>query len=322
MINKRWIFGFILVFSLFTLSSLFIEGASISQAWLENSTFDTPDGWFFNIEGDQNDVNGTIEEGYAKMSIIGDGDNKKFFENGGGWTIRPNSEGMTPPDYYNNTDGWWASHEWEDFAPQLLKIQWHKNFSMDVNMSDYQITSASFKAWINASVEALPGVDQDNAGVDCVNDTNYILDMGNGDYIRYFVSISDVEKNREFELTSFQTKELGCDSGPITELNDTKIIPLSEETLKFYLEEVLKYDSYNFTITVGFLFWFEDNWNSQDEDNFKMIRMKNLSLSIDYKKKIDQFTKISLNQVAEKISGSNLKIVKANLSFGLNFSKS
>ncbi|TFF95360.1 MAG: hypothetical protein EU547_07615, partial [Promethearchaeota archaeon] len=317
--NRKFIFGFILVFSLFSVCSFFIEGASISQSWLENSTFDTSDGWFFNIEGDQNDVNGTIENGFAKLSILGEKGNKTFFENGTSWEIRPNSEGMTPPDDYNNdNNGWWASHTWDDFEPQLLKIQWEKNFTMDVNMSDYEITSASFETWINATVIA---EDANGGGLDCINDTLEILDMGNGDYIRFFVLISDSARNREFELTSFQTKELGCDNPPKTNLNGTRLIPLSEETLKFYLDEVLKYDSYNFSLTVGFLLWCEDNYNSQDRDYFSDIYMNNLNLSISYEKKIDQLTKISLKQVSESISGENIKITKANLSFGLNFSQ-
>ncbi|TFG01318.1 MAG: hypothetical protein EU542_07115 [Promethearchaeota archaeon] len=312
--NGKFLFGFILVFSLFSVSSFFIEGASISQSWLENSTFDTSDGWFFNIEGDQNDVNGIIENGFGKLSILGERGNKTFFENGTGWTIRQNEDDMTQPNDFDIRDnGWWATHYWPDNQPQLLRVQWERNFTMGVNMSDYKITSASFETWINASV---------NSNVECINDTSGIDDIGNGDYIRYFVYISDVARNREFELTSYQTTDLGCDSGPITQLNDKKLVALSESTLKFYLEEVLKYDSYNFSMTVGFLLWCEDNINPQDIDQFNDIYMKNLSLSIIYEKNIDQLTKISLNQVGEEISGSNIRITKANLTFSLNFTQS
>lgn len=305
--------GLLFLLFLLSLSSIPLSKANGSQSWLSNPTFDNSGEWFFNIEGDQNDVSGAIENGFGKLSVLGDKGNKTFFENGTGWTIRENENDMTQPDNFDIRDnGWWATHYWPDNQPQLLKVQWEKNFTMGVNMSDYEITSASFETWINASV---------NSNIECINDTSGIDDMGNGDYIRYFVSISDIAKSREFELTSYQTKELGCDSGPITELNDKKLIPLSESTLKFYLEEVLKYDSYNFSMTVGFLLWCEDNINPQDIDQFNDIYMKNLSLSITYEKNIDQLTKISLNQVAEEISGNNIKITQANLTFSLKFTQ-
>jgi hypothetical protein len=281
------------------------------KSWLENPDFNSSENWFFELQGDSSDVEGTIENGNARLSILGDGGVQTFFENGVGWLNVSNEEGMTQPDdFKSDEDGWWANHTWDDFEPQLLKIQWEKNFTMDVNMSDYEITQASFETLINATVVA---EDANGGGLDCINDTSEILDMGNGDYIRFFVKISDPKKNREFELTSFQTKELGCDSGPITELNDTILIPLSEETLKFYLEEVLKFNSRNFTMAIGFLLWCEDNYNSQDRDHFTDIYMKNLTLSINYEKNINQFTKINLVQIGDEIVGNDIRISGARL---------
>ncbi|TFF96824.1 MAG: hypothetical protein EU547_05950 [Promethearchaeota archaeon] len=293
---------------------------SLPNPWLQNAKFKNSDNWVFETRGDDSDVNGSIEDGYARLSILGESGFKNFFENGEGWIIRNNEDGITPPEDYNITEsGWWASHDWNDFTPQLLKVQWQKNFTMDVNMSDYKITSASFETWINATVVAL---DANGGGLDCVNDTSEILDMGNGDYIKYFVLISDLAREREFELTSFQTKSLGCDAGNITTLNDTRIIPLSEDTLKFYLEEVLKYDFFNFTITLGILLWCEDNYNSQDMDHFSDIYMKNLSLNISYEKKIDQFTGLALKQIGNEIKGTNLQVKSANLNFDYKINNS
>ncbi|MBD3212467.1 MAG: hypothetical protein GF311_07650 [Candidatus Lokiarchaeota archaeon] len=289
------------------------------KSWLENPDFNSSENWFFEIQGDSSDVEGTIENGNARLSILGDGGAQTFFENGVGWLNVSNEEGMTQPDdFRSDDDGWWASHTWDDFEPQLLKIQWEKNFTMDVNMSDYEITQASFETLINATVVA---EDANGGGLDCINDTSEILDMGNGDYIRFFVKISDPKKNREFELTSFQTKELGCDSGPITELNDTILIPLNEETLKFYLEEVLKFNSRNFTMVIGFLLWCEDNYNPQDRDHFTDIYMKNLTLSIKYEKNINQFTKINIVQIGDEIVGNNIRISGARLKIDYRMDK-
>jgi hypothetical protein len=175
-------------------------------------------------------------------------------------------------------------------------------------MSDYFINSVKLSALVNASVDA---------NVECLNDSDegYIDDMTNGDYVRFFILLSDINKNIEFEIASFQTKDLGCDDGPITVLSDTYIDVIRESALAYYLTEVLKYDYYNFTLTVGIGIWCEDNILG-DNDYFNDLYLKDLNLTIDYEKDIDQFTTLSLNQVSNKLKGNqNQEIKTAKLNF-------
>jgi hypothetical protein len=188
---------------------------------------------------------------------------------------------------------------------------------MPIDMSDYVITSAQISVVANGSVETYSS-DPPNysEGVDTANDNcDY---YSTGDYTRFYVKISDLEKNKEYELAHYQTDNLGQDSNPeIAYIDDTQLISVSEESLIIFLTSVLNSDNHNFTITIGMRIWCEDNF-PQDSDRWNLLIIKSVNLTFSYEKKIDKFTSVSWNQIGNKIndlSKYKIEIIDANLNF-------
>jgi len=289
------------------------------EEWIDNSNFDNSNNWTSTASGDLSDVEATISGGNANYLIKGSEGFQNFNENGtsSGWIEIENDDGLPKPgDFAFGSDGmdstgWYATYDWPDNQPQSLKVQWQKNFTMDVNMSDYAITSASLDVWINGSVQA---TDMDNGGIDrpgdtLVNNPSNVMQIATGDFARYFLIISDTNRNRDFLATQYQTDALGRDTPvPITTLNDTLIMPANEETLIFYLEQALQFDHQNFSITLGIYIWCEDSGHPGDSDNWQMLLIKNFSLSMSYEKKIDQFTSLSWDYEGNKLEADNYTI--------------
>jgi len=251
---------------------------------IKNSNFDTGVNWTSNLQGDFSDMDINVNNGYANYIILGGSGNQIFNEDGtsSNWTRIDNDDGLVLPDSFATGDygmdetGWYSYFIWPDNAPQSVKVQWRKNFTMNVNMSDYYITSASLTAWINGSVQASP---VNGGGIDRPGDTasgGTTVQIATGDFVRYFMLISDLDRNREFTAIQYQTYDLGKDGPPaITQLNDTAVMPINEETLIFYLEQALQYDYQNFAITLGMYYWCEDSGHPGDSDNWQMIIIKN-----------------------------------------------
>jgi hypothetical protein len=277
--------------------------------WLENPSFESDmESWFPTIDGDSSDINVSINQGEANIEILG---SKGIFN----LTEKTPSEDLwvavsnpqypsMPKDYSIIPEGWYVSHQWQDNDPQNPCIHWERDISNHIDMSDYIITSASVEAVVNATVSAYPGAPEgpnDGDGIEVPGD-----DVDNSDlydYVRYYILISDVNKNNlPQEIAYYQTEDLGKDSaGDEDFLFDTFMIPVSEETLIFYLNQVLQEDKQNFTVCIGIRFWCEDNFDTYDEDNWKSIMIKNFSLIFTFEKKIDQFTYIAWNQISSRI---------------------
>ncbi|TKJ27998.1 MAG: hypothetical protein CEE42_00515 [Promethearchaeota archaeon Loki_b31] len=294
---------------------------SVTQQWIDNTNFDSIENWTSLLEGDLSDIHAEINNGSANYIINGDVGSKTFIENGtsSGWIQIEDQDGLPLPDSYGmDESGWYTSHFWPDNAPQSLRVQWQKNFTMDVNMSDYVITSASLNCWINGTVQASP---VNGGGIDRPGDTlsgGTTVQIATGDFARFFLIISDLNKNREFLATQYQTDDLGKDDPvPITQLNDTLIGPVNEETLIFYLEQALQYDHQNFAITLGTYIWCEDSGHPGDSDNWQMLLIKNFNMSISYEKKINQFSFLTWNNYGEKIEENNytIEVTDAKLFF-------
>ena len=254
---------------------------------------------------------------------MGNAGSQEFFENGNssGWVQVENDDNLPLLDSYEiNENGWFAAHTWDDNEAQSLRVQWRKNFTMNVNMSDYYITSASLEAWINGSAQA---ISMDNGGIDRPEDTlvsnpDNELQIATGDFARFFLLISDLERQREFEATFYQTDDLGKDGPPqIMIINNTLITPVNEETLIFFLEQALQYDHQHFTISLGVYIWCEDSGHPGDKDYWNSLLIKNFSLSISYEKRINQFTSISWKYTGEKIEagGYRVEVTDAKLYF-------
>ncbi|MFX1278481.1 MAG: hypothetical protein ACFFA3_03640 [Promethearchaeota archaeon] len=337
------IFGFLIpmLFSNFPVESISIQNSTnlnnptLSQGtpafwtresknaqWIENSDFSSIDGWDYEYNGDATDVNASIDNSAANFKILGHSGIQQWIENNplsGEWSRIENTDGVPVPEIDEmRSDGWYVRHRYIDnVLNQSVKAQWQKNFTMDVDMSDYQVTSASLEVWINGTVE---DQDADLGGIDRPGDTDVssgILRMATGDFARYFVIVSDLNHEREFEAVHYQTTELGKDGPPsITELNDTEITPLTEESLIFYLNQAFEKNSREFALTLGMSIWCEDSVYAMDRDFWNGLWIKNLTLTISYEKIIDQFTSISWKYKGDELSeGSNkIKISEALLS--------
>jgi len=287
------------------------------EQWIDNSVFDNSNNWTSIGSGDLSDVTASISESHANYLIKGSTGSQEFIENGtsSGWVEIENEDGLPKPgDFAFGSDGrdatgWYATYDWPDNQPQSLRVQWQKNFTMNENMSDYVITSASLEAYINATVQATP---VNGGGIDRPGDTldgGTTVQIATGDFARFFVLISDINKTREFVATEYQTDALGRDDPvPITQLNDTQIVPINEESLIFFLEQALQTDHQTFAITLGTYIWCEDSGHPGDSDDWQMLLIKNFSLSVMYEKKIDQFTSLSWDYEGKQLEVDNYTI--------------
>ena len=295
-----------------------------TKEWLNNSNFNSQNSWFSVEEGDTSDVNGYIDSGQANLEILGEKHTFSLIADppiASNWTEMDNPDFPNRPDIDEITDaGCRVSHEYEDqTAVQNPSVHWDRNITTPFNMSDYIITSASIQAIVNATVdENLDRLEDYLTGDYARRSPDYDVDTyGDGDYIRFYVLISDLEKNKVYEIAYFQTEQIGSENPPGKDyLYDTYMLTYSEEDLIFYLTSVLSIDNSNFTISLGIRLHCEDNvvdyW---DRDNFDEIIINFVNLTFTYEKKIDQFTAISWNQVGNKLEGSDIDIANATLKF-------
>ena len=64
---------------------------------------------------------------------------------------------------------------------------------------------------------------------------------GIGDYARFYVLISDLEKEKVYEVAYLQPEDLGAGDPPGEDiLDDTIMISVPEEVLIFYISSVLE----------------------------------------------------------------------------------
>ncbi|MHA1479764.1 MAG: hypothetical protein ACTSPU_16350, partial [Promethearchaeota archaeon] len=141
-----------------------------------------------------------------------------------------------------------------------------------------------------------------------------------GDYIRFYVAISDLQKTKIEEIAYTQSATLGDgNAGSFDTLAQQFMSTLSQADLIYYLSSVLETDYRNFTLIVGIRFNCEDNVASfYDLDDFDRAVINSINLTFDYEKKINQLTSISWNQVEDKpsdISSNPIVIDAAELNF-------
>ncbi len=314
------------------------KSADITNATqcLKNPSFDsTIEYWTPSFKGDRSDVNASIHSGQANYEILGD---KRTFSLIADpplaldWVAVDNPDFPNRPDKYNITvDGCTVSHIFNDItAIQNPSIHWEQNLTMPVDMTDYIIKSASIESVVNATVDKNLDSSEDNkTGKWARLSPNYPIDTYSiGDYIRFYVLISDLEKNKVYEIAHFQTKGIGNGNPPGKDyLNDTYMLSVPKEVLIFYLESVLGTDNFNFTISLGIDIHIEDNLADYwDLDNFDELIINFLNFTFTYEKKINQYTSISWNQKANPINGDNIIIFNRTLKFkykvDLNWSES
>ncbi len=296
-----------------------------TRQWLANRFFDNNLSWTSVKEGDISDVDAYIDQGWGNYVIHGDSGVKQIDEplNDGKWQDYNNPDFPISPDTNGSSSaGLYITHQWHENIDQTRNtpsIHWKRNIRMPVNMSDYIITDAYLEAVYNASVQAL---DHDGGGIEVAGDytegQNPPADtqFATGDFATFYVLISDVDNNNVFQIAINKTTNLGQDSNPtITNHTDTLLDVVPKSILISYLNSVLEYDNFNFTITLGIDLYCEDNEYNVDIDTWEMVIMRSFNLTFTYKKNINQFTSISWEQVGDQITGETAQITNAQLNF-------
>ncbi len=298
--------------------------------WLDNPTFEDPIEpiWIPDIEGDESDVGTSTSPGQANLIINGESREKQVLLNTAtqsSWKAFNKSDLVIIPQrasvpYYGiDDDGCWCSHWWWELESggqpkNTPRMHWKTNVSLPVDMSDYVITSLSFSAIINASVD--PDIDTPNdryarPGV-------FINQFETYDYAQFYVEIStlDIDELNTYRIAFNQTRLLGNDSLLLYDIEGL-IGVFDEQAIIDALNSVLEVDPghNNFTIVLGIYMYCEDNYSGNDRDHWDDLHFKTLDLTFTYEKKISQSTSVSWNQNLNEINGSSVQITGANLKF-------
>ncbi|MFW9942147.1 MAG: hypothetical protein ACFFFT_14005 [Candidatus Thorarchaeota archaeon] len=286
----------------------------------ENPTFDgdgTP--WNSIIEGDNKDAYAYIDQNQANFEIIGDQGYKVIDDplNDTKWDLISNPDLPVQPNGLKNITvrGCEVSHTWDEDVNQTHNrpsAQWKRTINMPVDMRDYIITSASLDVVFNATVTVSPT----SGGIERYVTEAVSSRFSTGDYAKFYVLLSDVDESfPPIQVAYNHTGELGRDTPSLGSYPDTPMSTIPEDVLIDVLMSVFKNDGFNFTITLGIDIYCEDNIPGVDIDTFDSLIIRSFNLSFNYKKKIDQFTTISWEQIGDEISGKNTQISHANLTF-------
>jgi len=304
--------------------------------WINNSQFDDPieELWYPIIQGDGSDVYTSTSSNQADITVVGESREKEVLLNTAtqsDWMAFLKSDlEVVPqiasvPQYGVDDDGAWCSHWWWEGEAggqpkNTPRMHWKTNVSLPVDMSDYIITSLSFNAIINASVD--PDIDTPNdiwarPGVAINQFETY-------DYAQFYVEIStlDIDELNTYRIAFNQTRLLGNESLLLYDI-EGYIGAYEEQAIIDAINNVLVVDPghNNFTIVLGIYMYCEDNNSGTDRDHWDDMRFKFLNLTFSYEKKIDQFTSGSWAQDLDEISGSNVRITGANLTFKYKIDK-
>ncbi len=304
---------------------------SYIRQWIENPYFTSTDNWTPSkgLLGDPDDLEASIDifEEQANFQVIGEKRTKTIDDpinitNSGNWEKFNKTEPAINPDTcIIDNNGFYVSHSWHDAtADQFASVYWKYNVNMDVDMSEYEITSASLIAIMNATVD-----DNVDTPTDTTTETNNgeqnINQPGIYDHAFFYVEIADLNVVNTYKIAYNQTNDLGRNSPPLLIYNDKQIEPYGDEQdLIYYLSKIFENDPGhdNFTIIVGIEINCEDDYTGQDYDDWTTLRIKSINLTFTYEKKIDKLSTISWNQDADKpndISNDTVVVNEALLGF-------
>jgi len=303
-----------------------------NKDWLKNSDFnDAGAPWFSNVEGDNTDLGASISLGQADYQVTGD--IRTFSEVSGtptsdDWTLFNHSIRPLPLTYEINEFGCNVSHVYDEQAggpfpnsgdqtANLAAALWKRNLTLPVDMSDYEITSASITAIVNGSADTDIETPSDHPPWD-INGYASLFD-----FTRFYVEISDLNDVESYEIAYNKTLNLGqgyalrrdYDYATRNFLPDTNMTPVDENVLIFALTQILKHDNHNFTITLGIEVDSEDNYGGYELDVWYSLLIKSCDLTFTYEKIMDKSSAVSFNQIGDQIDGTNVKIKDGNLSF-------
>ena len=297
---------------------------TIVKQWINNPTFESPiepgGFWENGTEGDNSDMDAITTPGQADFRVLGE--ELTFTLVSGvvnsstspGWKQVRNGDFQYPTTAEINSEGCKVYHYWYDDTNQAPSVHWKTNLSVPIDISDYVITNASIEITYNASV---------NADIDTPNDIveNYAI----GDSVTFYSQITDLGYNSPiYPIAGNKTKYLGQDSPSFLSFPDRVLETESELDLITALNSAFDKDPdhSNFTLTLGIDIYSEDNYGSTDNDHFDSLIIRTCNLTFTVKKKIDQSTTLSWNQVGNQINGSNIQITEANFNFKYKVDKS
>lgn len=314
------------------------------QLWNDNPTFTAPiTKWYGSVNGDPSDAAVFTSSGEAKYEIIGESYEQQVLLNSettADWipfnksdlVLVPQRSDIPGPYYGVDSEGAWCTHLWweGDTGGQpknTPEMHWKTNVSLGVDMSDYIITSVDFSAIINGTVDA----NVDTPGDTIARSGWPINQFEKYDFAQFYVEISTIDIGnipREIaELNTYriafnQTRLLGNEGlslysieGLIGEYGDQAII----DALTNVLANDPGHDE--FCVVLGIYIYCEDNQANLDRDDWTELRFKNLNLTFDYVKRINQGTEVSWKQDLNAVNGSNVQILDANLKFKYGIDK-
>ena len=291
---------------------------TLTKQWIKNPNFTFPIdsvwSWENGTLGDNSDMDGTNSSGQADFRVLGD--TKTFTVVSGlinsssspGWETFRNGDFLFPDHYEINASGAHTSHSWGDDPNQAPSIHWKTNISLQIDMSDYNITSASLEIFFNASV---------STNIDTALDT--VDNFAIGDFVTFYAQISNLDyESPVYTVAKNRTTNLGQDSSPeITNITDQELTYVSESDLITALNSAFEKDPdhSNFTLTLGIDIYSEDNEApGADNDDFESLIIKTCNLTFTVEKKIDHSTTISWNQIGDKLD-SDSTIINATFNF-------
>ena len=295
----------------------------VEEQWLKNTNFSTQSNWFYTKgpQGDNSTIDANISNGEANYIVIGENDTFSVLAGDVntstwyGWDIYNNSDYLLPDVTEINATGCYVYHYLDEEAlsggagqvHNFPSVHFKKNITTPEDMSDYKIISASLEVIFNASVDSNVDVPGD------LVDQSAIWDSAT-----FYMKIADLNLSYAFGVAEYKTTNLGQDSGPILTITDTAIPTVNESDLITALNLALeKHDNHSkFTVILGLDVYCEDNdyTGDGDQDLWKALIFKSFNLTFTYEKKIEQFTSISWNQIANTLNES-LQIKNATLNF-------
>ncbi len=286
----------------------------------ENPTFEGVGApWSSIIDGDIRDVNGYIDQNQANFELIGDARQIEIDDplNDTDWDLYSNPDLPILPSGLKNITkkGCEVSHIWDEDVNQTHNrpsAQWKRTINMPVDMRDYIITSAFLEVEFNATVTVSPT----SGGIERYVSETVSSRFSTGDYAEFYVLLSDVDESfPPIQVAYNHTGDLGRDSPPLGSYSDSPMSVIPENVLIDVLTSVFENDGFNFAITLGIDIYCEDNIPGVDIDTWDSLIIRSFNLTFNYEKKIDQFTTISWEQIGDEITGKNLQITHANLTF-------
>ena len=292
----------------------------------ENPTFEgTGTPWNSVIDGDTRDGIGYIDQNQANFELIGDTREIQIDDplNETDWIAYKNPDLPIYPDRYEiNSSGCHVSHLWHENINQTRNrpsVHWKRTVTMPVDMRDYIITSAFMEAEFNATVTVSPT----SGGIERRVTETVSSRFSTGDYAEFYILLSDEDESfPPIQIAYNHTADLGRDSPALGSYPDTLMSGIPQEVLIDVLTSVFENDGYNFTITLGIDIYCEDNIPAVDIDTWDSLIIRSFNLSFSYEKKIDQFTTISWEQIGDEITGKNMQITHANLTFNYKADRS